>query len=178
MKTQPKGSFNPRPRAGATKVWSIPAVILTFQSTPPRGGDRPAMFAPLCRLVSIHAPARGRHSVQPRAADEDGFNPRPRAGATAKRALPALYHSVSIHAPARGRPPFDKVNTGFPAFQSTPPRGGDCMPFAQQIMHPVSIHAPARGRPRVPALLILQACFNPRPRAGATRAERRRVCNE
>jgi len=55
--------FNPRPRAGGDDPSMSPSrtVGWTFQSTPPRGGRRPAgpQGIRTRRSVSIHAPARG-----------------------------------------------------------------------------------------------------------------------
>ena len=50
-----------------------------------------------------------------------GFNPRPREGAT-KKILEALNcENVSIHAPVKGRPPLILLLAGNAMFQSTPP---------------------------------------------------------
>jgi len=162
-----------------------------FQSTPPRGGDdqaRPVLLFPTVSIhapargrrllsirrqfplrVSIHAPARGRRTTAARHQAGTGFNPRPRAGATARKRCvqvragvsihapargrrlafggPDRAEIVSIHAPARGRHPTPKIALGMSAFQSTPPRGGDNR----------------RGY-----LVGKLWRFNPRPRAGAT----------
>ena len=57
----------------------------------------------LCRLVSIHAPARG---------------------ATMDYRQGQVMGSVSIHAPARGATDYIVVMRTPGEFQSTPPRGG------------------------------------------------------
>src|SRR5271157_1884892 len=76
-------SFNPRPREGATRL------------------DRPLFFG---RLVSIHAPAKGRLSILPLiSCQRGGFNPRPREGATKQSGGLFVMTTVSIHAPAKGR---------------------------------------------------------------------------
>ncbi len=143
--------------------------VYSFQSTPPRGGDLPRQPGPAGHGVSIHAPARGRHrgeavfmaeyqfqSTPPRGGDVPWrrgagrapcFNPRPRAGATPRRARRGPGRAVSIHAPARGRPERPCPPCGRTRFQSTPPRGGD-------------------GKRACSSGCDLR--FNPRPRAGAT----------
>ena len=129
------------------------------------------MVQRLARMVSIHAPARGR---------------------TWRGILTQLAALVSIHAPARGRTaPFPRVFQPLAPFQSTPPRGGEPKPRSLYVCAMiVSIHAPARGRtgqiytcvnpnmfqstpPRggepaiPPASCFAVTSFNPRPRAGA-----------
>ena len=77
-----------------------------------------------------------------------GFNPRPRKGATGTAVSAHPSPRVSIHAPVRERP-------------ATSARGSS--------PRQVSIHAPVRERPCQtvePALVF--SCFNPRPRKGAT----------
>jgi len=144
-------SFNPRPREGATFSFDALVQILgLFQSTPPRRGDvhpshalaydsgfqstpprrgdgRVVMQKMRERMVSIHAPAKGRRPIVtcPRFGPL-GFNPRPREGAT----------PVCL-------PQEDRLVW----FQSTPPRRGDGIipPFPVSFSG-VSIHAPAKGR--------------------------------
>jgi len=161
-------SFNPRPRAGATR---------SARSHGRSSG------------VSIHAPARGRPPRFCWRGPPRSFNPRPRAGATARnnteirmtivsihapargrRSYPGAggaVDCVSIHAPARGRPrflacgadefcfnprpragatPHTMRRASHVAFQSTPPRGGDQQRDFLMRKGKVSIHAPARGR--------------------------------
>ena len=162
--------FNSRPREGATKWAIISAIRRLFQLTPPRGGDDEMAVK---RLY------------------EKGFNSRPREGATADRSRHRDAGHVSTHAPARGRrrlnlrrEPRTDVSTHAPArgrlaghdahdqpieFQLTPPRGGD--PWDAQTLPAASVstHAPARGRPHRKVPLLYGACFNSRPREGATR---------
>ena len=78
------------------------------------------------------------------------FNPHPRARATRGRILKDLEAlRVSIHTPARGR---------HHALQ------------LHGALYNVSIHTPARGRHNLsPSRLLNQFCFNPHPRARATR---------
>ena len=133
----------------------VPA-IPQFQLTPPRGGDS--------------APSGARRAGE-------GFNSRPREGATALRPIRTLHPPVSTHAPARGRPPGSswsdlrqyRFNSrpregATPArrqswiteakFQLTPPRGGD------------ESHGQVSSIPRG---------FNSRPREGATLSGLRRL---
>ncbi len=144
--------FDPRPREGGDRQ---PSAWLCrhrrFRSTPPRGGDASAQ------------PASVRHRLQfrstpPRAGDASSAvcsGDRVSIHAPARRATPALCAGraragVSIHAPAR-RATRACASCGFIA---------------------VSIHAPARratlgsGSPSARG----RACFDPRPREGATRA--------
>jgi len=98
-------SFNPRPRAGATDPLQTPfALLLAFQSTPPRGGDKLSQGSydrSLC------------------------FNPRPRAGATS--GTDQTFRTMMFQStPPRGGDPTTPVGAGWDqTFQSTPPRGGD-----------------------------------------------------
>ena len=95
--------------------------------------------------VSIHAPARGAtirsflrrqiqkfQSTRPRGArlkksekwaDQNGFNPRARAGRDPAGASGGRDEQVSIHAPARGATPQGHRVAGTSRFQSTRPRG-------------------------------------------------------
>ena len=160
--------FNPRPRAGANLA-EPPTMTSgrSFQSTPPRGGERR-------RTCAASSARRGFQSTPPRGGEHD-------------RAFNVVRHGrVSIHAPARGRT-IARIKMLFRCslFQSTPPRGGERRrqrgrgradsrfnprPLAASdfLLHLVSIHAPARGRtrrlrPSDPSA----SSFNPRPRAGA-----------
>ena len=185
--------FNPRPRAGAntrTRVIIASDIVsihapargrtmalgriyaeIMFQSTPPRGGERPDSGG----LVT-----------------GGSFNPRPRAGAN----VGAIEHhspvGVSFHAPARGRtlghnaiaaiikfqstPPrggersrsqgFNRCNR----FQSTPPRGGEQAQYCRgREVTMVSIHAPARGRTPRPSGARPCAQFQSTPPRGGER---------
>ena len=69
--------FNPRPREGATP--DVAAQV---------GG----------RMVSIHAPVKGRPSPFARGDGRKGFNPRPREGATIDLLSKTGFPQVSIHA--------------------------------------------------------------------------------
>jgi len=183
--------FNPRPRAGATSKVQSPLADWMFQSTPPRGGDNKVGELAEWDDVSIHAPARGRLETGSTNTRFAGFNPRPRAGATAGACT--LSRGTACFNP---RPRAGATFCGFfhpfrSVFQSTPPRGGDPRPEAKRkdvacfnprpragatspprcslFPSPVSIHAPARGRRNGCGRDRNQIyCFNPRPRAGAT----------
>jgi len=164
--------FNPRPREGATTAaWSV-GDHLRFQSTPPRRGDSgrarsmaalpmfqstPPRRGDMVRRSSLPAPCSRFQSTPPRRGDVsfcasglsvEGFNPRPREGATLDPVIDTACPGVSIHAPAKGRQGVIRV----------------LGPLAT-----VSIHAPAKGRPpflRPKSMTPLG--FNPRPREGAT----------
>ena len=120
--------------------------FMEFQSTPPCGGDL-FLFLSQDRMdISIHAPLRGRPIccwLKYRPAD---FNPRPLAGATARKGVPEIIR----------------------LFQSTPPCGGDQAERSTFNEDKISIHAPLRGRPFFSPSSILPSDFNPRPLAGAT----------
>ncbi len=100
--------FNPRARAGRDAAHRHRGrELLRFQSTRPRGA-RPCKRTCVdvhCRLVSIHAPARGATSgSEARSGMSKGFqSTRPRG---ARRVQGTVYaqrrRRVSIHAPARG----------------------------------------------------------------------------
>ena len=96
--------FNPRPLAGATGRARMTA-------------DR--------RVISIHAPLRGRPNHTPYLVKSLYFNPRPLAGAT--KDLEAFAEWAK--------------------FQSTPPCGGDIYAIKYMRCEIISIHAPLRGRP-------------------------------
>ena len=142
--------------------------ILSFQSTPPRGG----------RLVSVSI-------VVPAAY----FNPRPREGGDYHPILRAQSIVISIHAPARGATLTSSGLSWILSFQSTPPRGGrlvsvsivvpaayfnprpreggDYHPILRAQSIVISIHAPARGATmQIPMALTCKPNFNPRPREG------------
>ena len=101
-------------------------LLLTFQSTLPRGSDRVANCTP--NAVNLFQSTLPRGSdyqlVLPRLALAD-FNPRSLAGATV----------VIDYAAARQY-----------AFQSTLPRGSDCSDCAHCDMREISNHAPSRER--------------------------------
>ena len=143
------------------------AVLISFQSTPPRGGRHGGLRVGPFRYVSIHAPAR-RATPTCCGPTRSGscFNPRPRAGGDI---MPAAFSQSR-------------------AFQSTPPRGGRlgrefAFPLLAVSIHApargatravergaviqkVSIHAPARGATFSSGPRWLSCGFNPRPRAG------------
>ena len=164
--------FDPRPRERATRsrfarrfshVVSIhapakgrpPAVVLCSNSVPvsihaPAKGRRERQVRRWAAGVSIHAPAKGRLEFVNCA--EETFlvsihapaKGRPRADAHGG----AFANAVSIHAPAKGRPGAEfHVRAALRAFRSTPPRRGDSIANTSQ-----------QGL----------ACFDPRPREGAT----------
>ena len=121
-----------------------------FQSTPPRGGE-PGPPGHRCKGSCFNPRPRAGANARKYLVWElyTCFNPRPRAGANEAKVIYVGDTRVSIHAPARGRtlhalPPPPSL-----LFQSTPPRGGE----------------PSTAGLRLPAR------FNPRPRAGANGSE-------
>ena len=148
-RSSPAGSecFDPRPREGATSATGCVRSASRFRSTPPRGGDGVAQGVHVRRVVSIHAPARGRLLGGAGGGGIFEFRSTPPRGGDHLQLLHVLAGRVSIHAPARGRPRAENNGIENLLFRSTPPRGGD----------PSRMTRPPRW-----------ACFDPRPREGAT----------
>ncbi len=119
-------SFNPRPRAG---------------------GDQSSGRGAGARVVSIHAPARGRLAEGLHPLPFHRFNPRPRAG---------------------GDPISGAGLISLEQFQSTPPRGGRQVAFlvGAQLIGGFNPRPRAGGDPSLPWSTLARLCFNPRPRAG------------
>ena len=184
--------FNPRPLAGATArigalakqyLISIHAPLrgrlartsislrpLSFQSTPPCGGDP------------------GPLKSTPKSSN---FNPRPLAGATAGYMLSNDQIIFQSTPPCGGDASADLMGNTSSRFQSTPPCGGDVTVMESIKALLISIHAPLRGRPGTAGdrplqdpfqstppcggdlaevVDIVEPCnFNPRPLAGATK---------
>ena len=96
--------FNPRPHAGATSAGVIFSLAITFQSTPPCGGDFNGYDRLLYRItISIHAPMRGRRGDIQTASTALIFQSTPPCGGDADRHQPLRGLLISIHAPMRGR---------------------------------------------------------------------------
>jgi len=99
-----------------------------FQSTPPRGGRRPAAAVnlPIRLVVSIHAPAWGATSIKECHLLGYAFQSTPPRGGRRWGLEGELgAGGVSIHAPAWGATARNVQNlTKDTMFQSTPPRGG------------------------------------------------------
>ena len=77
---------------------------MSFQSTPPCGGDK------AIKAIKIQ---------------KKNFNPRPLAGATVLGGVFVADVGISIHAPLRGRHDTAEPFMYLIQFQSTPPCGGD-----------------------------------------------------
>ena len=75
-------------------------------------------------LVSIHAPVKGRLLAAIFFAVFDGFNPRPREGATV----------------------YDNGDVSYTSFNPRPREGATCNVGETDVVHGVSIHAPVKGR--------------------------------
>ena len=166
--------FDPRPREGGdvtTGRGSAPSQ--RFRSTPPRRGRRFARSSAFhCRLVSIHAPAKGAtRTAADMASGIAGFDPRPREGGD-DPGCPVFRRvdgGVSIHAPAKGATAMRGLSSRcIDRFRSTPPRRGRPSDATRSCTRAVvSIHAPAKGAtpwagPGTPS----RGCFDPRPREG------------
>ena len=165
----PARCFDPRPREGAT--WCCPASTAcgcSFDPRPREGATLGRVISTVESKVSIHAPARERHSsprpdapmtpfrsTPPRGSDLSyaagrpkmgQFRSTPPRGSDEQARRQARSEQVSIHAPARERRMVHDLPPGKEPFRSTPPRGSDCMDAALRGRLHVSIHAPARER--------------------------------
>ena len=141
-----------------------------FRSAPPRGGDPPPPQSPAASPPLFRsAPPRGGDSP-PGACHPtgDGFDPRPREGATWSVPHPSTPLRVSIRAPARGRPLVVGQRIVPVTFRSAPPRGGDRAGSGGQLLAKFRSAPPRGGDPLVPPSRVASASFDPRPREGAT----------
>ena len=129
------------------------ASIFLFQSTPPHGSDR----RPDADLSS-----------------HQGFNPRPRMGAT-----PAQRPHVHLQRRFNPRPRMGatqplQLGGDQAVFQSTPPHGSDLRCSANMRLLTEFQSTPPHGSDRLLRSSASRTTrFNPRPRMGATRAARR-----
>ena len=102
-------------------------------------------------FISIHAPLRGRHKTPVMINSVTDFNPRPLAGATAALAqIPSIWQY----------------------FNPRPLAGATSRGHAARQRALISIHAPLRGRQGRGRKRTDPANFNPRPLAGATTDQR------
>ena len=175
--------FQPAPPCeGATQAPDRPqrhAAVST--RAPVRGGDSQLSRQPRSRVVSTRAPVRGGDELWARGQSilEAGFNPRPRA--RGRRALGA--GPVDIGSGFQPAPPCEGAtlaitNVSLFTLVSTraPVRGGDSQLSRQPRSRVVSTRAPVRGGDELWARgqSILEAGFNPRPRARGRRGCGRR----
>ena len=141
--------FNPRSLAGATagKQSSL-YVSVIFQSTLPRGSDRPACCFE--KGVILYFNPRSLAGATPFLTYLSPyivhFNPRSLAGATARCALIPFLYLISIHAPSRERLTSPHYYYFPKIFQSTLPRGSDRSTTRTHTTTIISIHAPSRER--------------------------------
>ena len=125
-------NFNPRSREGsdALGAWSR-ALTYIFQSTLPRR-ERHTHFhlTMLCRIISIHAPAKGATYLRYQLYQANCISIHaPAKGATFRHSsLGLIRHIISIHAPAKG--------------------ATSCVPVHAAYRPTISIHAPAKGATR------------------------------
>ena len=101
----------------------------------------------------------------------NGFNPRPREGATA-RFGDQFGRQVFQSTPPRRGDAIGRVQLHQAVRFNPRPREGATSPACTSCgqRSSVSIHAPAKGRPRSSLVELVQDRFNPRPREGATLA--------
>ena len=193
------GRFNPRPRAGATRILRLIQVVSPFsiraprtgatsrQSRPGRGascfnprpphGGRQAHRARCVATgtVSIRAPRTGGdrsmiRACRPRAC----FNPRPPHGG--RRVSRTVFTCSSVFQsapPARGATPAsDEHRLWYEVSIRAPRTGGDLdRAGAAAILVHVSIRAPRTGGDRsARSPARSSSCFNPRPPHGGRRA--------
>ena len=168
-------SFNSRPREGATAAED--ALLLDyfrFNSRPREGATWSRRKRKQQTIVSTHAPAKGRphpcparrarfkfQLTPPRRGDltnhdiyhhQNGFNSRPREGATVCSQATTLAVIVSTHAPAKGRRLTSPRAAPRLKFQLTPPRRGDKdKPRAGRTVQPFQLTPPRRGDPNLSA---------------------------
>jgi hypothetical protein len=162
-------SFDPRPRKGATGDQLPLQLQHTVSIHAPAKGRHEVISQRISpQGVSIHAPAKGRHcsavmmcqpipfrSTPPQRGDasrwlyrkrHQGFDPRPRKGATSNdpsKIFEILFRSTP---PQRGdSAALSNVLSGW-TFRSTPPQRGDPDRWQPRRADQVSIHAPAKGR--------------------------------
>ncbi len=189
------GAFQSTPPRRGDKTVFVPfTVTVGFNPRPREGATNRAGRAADGERVSIHAPAKGRlgtlylylqrhrfQSTPPRRGDKleaaqwcdrNGFNPRPREGATKLAALEVFtVGKFQSTPPRRGDRGSIGTGRGRRMFQSTPPRRGD----ARKEIFPCQVLR-FNPRPREGATSreinssSTICCFNPRPREGATRA--------
>jgi len=148
----------------------LSVIVLSFQSTPPRGG-RPSRDRSRCCLYRFQStpPRGGRPTSQLLATWQQMFQSTPpRGGRPSSLDQPPVFTSFNPR-PRAGGDQLGNIGTcNLTWFQSTPPRGGRHPPASGvAATRRVSIHAPARGATR-PYDLYRPAVwsFNPRPRAG------------
>ncbi len=166
-----QGGFNPRPREGATCTDILLPKRAEFQSTPPRRGDRPHAPAHVRDLVvSIHAPAKGRHRPAEDAPDRHGFQSTPpRRGDFRSRAGGSSERVFQSTPPRRGDCEARTDATRAWCFNPRPREGATPLPgILMELMNAFQSTPPRRGDRRRRLHPRLARSFNPRPREGAT----------
>ena len=78
----------------------------------------------------------------------NGFNPRPRKGATGASVVDIRMDRVSIHAPVRERHSLNDLTVRHLGFNPRPRKGATRFELRAVGFINVSIHAPVRERPR------------------------------
>ena len=181
------------PARGATILMSLASLILSFQSTPPRGERPPAaVVSQVCSEFQSTPPRGERPPYSNTGRSGRNFNPRPREGSDARRRRDFSFlryfnprpregsdepdvaneyerDEISIHAPARGATipsQCDKLPT---IFQSTPPRGERHI-SGFQIQSVFRFQSTSPRGERLPSSRPLRRTiyyFNPRPREGS-----------
>ena len=186
---EPRG-FQSTPPCGGDILTLSHFGIVQFQSTPPCGGDLCDAILDRTTDISIHAPLRGRQVIMLKRYNNDNFNPRPLAGATALDVSPAEIIEFQSTPPCGGdghqdgqQPPaYDfnprplagatlnpaQISTEGKNFNPRPLAGATTSENTFKFSSSISIHAPLRGRLNQLVRLILDKNFNPRPLAGAT----------
>ena len=120
---------------------------MTFQSTPPCGGDPAVLAAVAALLISIHAPLRGRPGFHLPDTAPIHFNPRPLAGATVCSAFLNAINSNFNPRPLAGATVGIRPGDRAPRDFNPRPLAGATQAFLCFIgFQSISIHAPLRGR--------------------------------
>ena len=142
--------FNPRSREGSDSFWNNKQLpIKNFNPRSREGSDVYRLSIVLgCRIISIHAPARG---------------------ATKVNINRWLYDKISIHAPARGATSFLPFANFCRMISIHAPARGATMHLNKTIPSQcISIHAPARGATLHGSKIDPRSGdFNPRSREGS-----------
>ena len=142
---------------------------MTFQSTPPCGGDKNPFCPDKKCQISIHAPLRGRRASSAYPASSASFQSTPPCGGDfgfTFTSSPALRFQSTP--PCGGDPPTADDKQAFEISIHAPLRGRPAPRVALLIIARISIHAPLRGRPVSRSHQTSKRHFNPRPLAGAT----------
>ena len=137
-----------------------------FQSTPCEGATLFSRIQIQARLVSIHAPVKGRLAKQSNRPVGPSFNPRPVKGRPTIAITTTAPATASFNPrPREGATLLLAFSKASGMFQFTPPRRGDGFPRPQKHRRlPVSIHTPVKGRLCCETVTATMQSFQSTPR--------------